>query len=117
MPVYGSGGFTSYTEAQLIEQLSGWVEREGCRWVKMKIGSVPEADPAARAAAKAAIGEHALFVDANGAYGVKQALLLAQRFAHEAQVGWFEEPVSSDDLAGLRTDARGRARVHGHCRR
>lgn len=102
VPVYGSGGFTSYTETQLTDQLAGWVEHQGCRWVKMKVGSVPSADPGRVAAAKAAIGKHTLFVDANGAYGVKEALFLAQRFAQEAEVGWFEEPVSSDDLPGLR---------------
>ena len=49
-----------------------------------------------------AIGpEVALFVDANGAYTRKQALLQARRFA-ESDVTWFEEPVSSDDLDGLR---------------
>jgi L-alanine-DL-glutamate epimerase-like enolase superfamily enzyme len=41
-----------------------------------------------------------LFVDANGAYTCKQALALAEAFAAE-QVAWFEEPASSDDLAGL----------------
>jgi L-alanine-DL-glutamate epimerase-like enolase superfamily enzyme len=41
-------------------------------------------------------------VDANGAYGRKEALHHAGRFAEQAQVSWFEEPVSSDDLAGLR---------------
>src|SRR5205085_10704766 len=41
------------------------------------------------------------FVDANGAYGRKQALAFAAAFA-EQNVTWFEEPVSSDDLAGLR---------------
>lgn len=102
VPVYGSGGFTSYTEGQLIAQLTGWVEREGCRWVKMKVGSVPAADPQRVAATKAAIGDRTLFVDANGAYSVKEALSLARRFAQEAQVGWFEEPVSADDLGGLR---------------
>ena len=101
VPVYGSGGFTSYTERRLTEQLGGWVEHEGCRWVKMKVGSDPEADPRRVAAAKKAIGERTLFVDANGAYDTKQALRLAQRFADEARVGWFEEPVSSDDLSGL----------------
>jgi L-alanine-DL-glutamate epimerase-like enolase superfamily enzyme len=43
-----------------------------------------------------------LFVDANGAYSRKQALVLAETFAQEAGVSWFEEPVSSDDLEGLR---------------
>jgi L-alanine-DL-glutamate epimerase-like enolase superfamily enzyme len=44
----------------------------------------------------------ALFVDANGAYSRKQALALAHRFKDESDVSWFEEPVSSDDLEGLR---------------
>ncbi len=102
VPIYGSGGFTSYDDGRLTEQLAGWVERDGCRSVKMKIGSDPARDPARVAAAKAAIGEAALFVDANGAYGVKQAIALARVFAAEQDVRWFEEPVSSDDLAGLR---------------
>jgi L-alanine-DL-glutamate epimerase-like enolase superfamily enzyme len=42
-----------------------------------------------------------LFVDANGAYTPTQALVYADAFA-EARVTWFEEPVSSDDLDGLR---------------
>ncbi len=102
VPIYGSGGFTSYDDGRLAEQLAGWVERDGCRSVKMKIGSDPARDPARVAAAKAAIGTAILFVDANGAYGVKQAIALARVFAAEQDVRWFEEPVSSDDLAGLR---------------
>ncbi len=37
VPVYGSGGFTSYTEAELCAQLAGWVE-QGIPRVKMKVG-------------------------------------------------------------------------------
>jgi L-alanine-DL-glutamate epimerase-like enolase superfamily enzyme len=99
--VYGSGGFTSYTIDELRRQLAGWVEQEGCAWVKMKVGSDAATDPHRVAAAKAAIGTAGLFVDANGAYTAKQALELADRFATEANVCWFEEPVSSDDLDGL----------------
>jgi L-alanine-DL-glutamate epimerase-like enolase superfamily enzyme len=99
--IYGSGGFTSYSDAQLGKQLGGWVEREGCRSVKMKIGTEPERDPHRVAAARQAIGDAALFVDANGALSAKQALMFADRFA-AFDVRWFEEPVSSDDLAGLR---------------
>jgi L-alanine-DL-glutamate epimerase-like enolase superfamily enzyme len=106
VPIYGSGGFTSYDESQLTRQLAGWVEAEGCRWVKMKVGTHPAQDVARVAAARAAIGSAGLFVDANGAYGLTQALQLGERFAAE-QVSWFEEPVSSDDLDGL---ARIRAR-------
>jgi L-alanine-DL-glutamate epimerase-like enolase superfamily enzyme len=101
VPVYGSGGFTSYSEARLAEQLSGWVA-EGIPRVKMKVGRDPEADPARVRAARAAIGGDAeLFVDGNGAYSRKQALALARTFADDARVSWFEEPVSSDDLEGL----------------
>jgi L-alanine-DL-glutamate epimerase-like enolase superfamily enzyme len=101
VPIYGSGGFTSYSDERLADQLSGWVQRDGCRWVKMKIGSEPERDPARVRAAKHAIGEATLFVDANGAYRAKQALAFAGEFAAYG-VAWFEEPVSSDDLDGLR---------------
>jgi L-alanine-DL-glutamate epimerase-like enolase superfamily enzyme len=101
IPVYGSGGFTSYTDRQLQEQLSGWAS-EGLRAVKMKVGREPRRDFARVSAARRAIGDElALFVDANGAYTRKQALSLAQGFA-ESKVTWFEEPVSSDDLEGLR---------------
>lgn len=102
VPIYGSGGFTTYSLDELKEQLAGWVERDGCQWVKMKIGTHPEDDPTRVAKAKIAIGKKAtVFVDANGAYTVKQALAAAEAFAAH-NVGWFEEPVSSDDLAGLR---------------
>ena len=102
VPIYGSGGFTTYSDRELQVQLGGWVEREGCSLVKMKVGSQPEKDSGRVKAAKQAIGDRAtLFVDANGAYRVQQALEFANEFA-EQRVGWFEEPVSSDDLAGLR---------------
>jgi L-alanine-DL-glutamate epimerase-like enolase superfamily enzyme len=99
--IYGSGGFTSYDEARLTSQLSGWAN-QGISRVKMKIGRDPANDPARVRAARAAIGPGTeLFVDANGAYNRKQALELAQRF-REFRVSWFEEPVSSDDLYGLK---------------
>lgn len=102
VPVYGSGGFTSYDGEQLRRQLSGWRE-QGIAAVKIKVGSEPQRDPDRVRQARAAIGPDArLFVDANGAYSRKQALRLARRFADEAAVSWFEEPVSSDDLDGLR---------------
>ncbi len=99
-PVYGSGGFTSYDNATLSRQLEGWVEA-GIPQVKMKVGRDPDADLARVRAARDAIGDARLFVDANGAYQRKQAAWWAQCFA-ELDVRWLEEPVSSDDLAGLR---------------
>ena len=100
-PVYGSGGFTSYSIAELQEQLGGWAAA-GIPRVKMKIGRDATADRERVRAARAAIGSSCeLFVDANGAYDVKQAIRQAEDFA-KSGVAWFEEPVSSDNLAGLR---------------
>jgi L-alanine-DL-glutamate epimerase-like enolase superfamily enzyme len=100
VPIYGSGGFTSYDEDRLCRQLSGWSE-QGITRVKMKIGREPQKDPSRVAAARNAIGPNVeLFVDANGAYTRKQALEMAGRF-RASRVSWFEEPVSSDDLDGL----------------
>ena len=99
--IYGSGGFTSYSIAELEDQLGGWADR-GIGRVKMKIGRRPADDVVRVAAVARRVGKSVeVFVDANGAYARKQALSLAERFA-EQRVCWFEEPVSSDDLAGLR---------------
>ncbi|HEY4358902.1 MAG TPA: enolase C-terminal domain-like protein [Acidobacteriaceae bacterium] len=101
VPVYGSGGFTTYGDAQLQEQLRGWIA-QGIPRVKMKIGSHPEQDLRRIAVARKAIGDGAeLFIDANGAYSRKQALYFSELAHAEHNVTWFEEPVSSDDLPGL----------------
>jgi L-alanine-DL-glutamate epimerase-like enolase superfamily enzyme len=100
VPVYGSGGFTSYCLPTLERQLSGWVA-DGMTQVKIKVGRDPDQDEARVRAARAAIGEAELFVDANGAWTRKQALQWADTLA-DCGVTWLEEPVSSDDLDGLR---------------
>jgi L-alanine-DL-glutamate epimerase-like enolase superfamily enzyme len=101
IPVYGSGGFTSYSRDELQHQLSGWAA-SGIRMVKMKIGTHPERDIQRVHYAREAVGKQTgVFVDANGAYTRKQALWFAQQF-QDFGVTWFEEPVSSDDLNGLR---------------
>lgn len=104
VPIYGSGGFTTYSDQELAEQLGGWVA-EGIPRVKMKIGtdwgSMPAVDVNRVAVARRAIGPDAeLMVDANGAYTVKEAIDQAARFA-EYGVDYFEEPVSSDQLAQM----------------
>jgi L-alanine-DL-glutamate epimerase-like enolase superfamily enzyme len=94
VPVYGSGGFCTYTLEEIATQLGGWVD-QGIPRVKMKIGRV--------AAAREATGEQTeLFVDANGAFSAKEAVRWAQRYQEEWGVVWFEEPVSSADFEGLR---------------
>jgi L-alanine-DL-glutamate epimerase-like enolase superfamily enzyme len=99
--LYGSGGFTSYDDQHLRGQLEQWVQ-SGMQRVKMKVGHDPDRDVERVRSARAAIGDAPeLFVDANGAYQRKQALEFARRF-RDSGVTWFEEPVSSDDLEGLR---------------
>lgn len=100
-PVYGSGGFCNYSDAQLHDQLAGWVEA-GIPRVKIKTGREPDRDEHRLRVAREAIGpEVELFVDANGAYSRAQARRWAEIYA-DHDVRWFEEPVSSDDLEGLR---------------
>jgi L-alanine-DL-glutamate epimerase-like enolase superfamily enzyme len=99
VPVYGSGGFTSYDERELSAQLSGWAN-DGIRRVKMKVGREPSQDERRVGVARKAVGRGTeLFVDANGAYAVKQAIEMAGVFA-EKGVTWFEEPVDHDDRRG-----------------
>ena len=101
IPVYGSGGFTSYSKEQLQAQLSGWAAN-GIRMAKMKIGRDPEDDLQRVRWVRHASGPKVqLLVDANGAYSRKQALAFADAF-QAVDVSWFEEPVPSDDLEGLR---------------
>lgn len=102
VPIYGSGGFTSYPNERLAEQLGGWVE-QGIPRVKMKVGRDPGRDLERVRVARDAIGPEAeLYVDANGALSQMQALWFANRYAEDYGVTWFEEPVTSDDLSGLR---------------
>ena len=101
VPVYGSGGFTSYSDQRLREQLGGWAE-SAIGAVKMKVGRNPEEDEHRVAVAREAVGgDVELMVDANGAYSPAEAIDWAWRFAAE-DVRYFEEPVSFEDLKGLR---------------
>jgi L-alanine-DL-glutamate epimerase-like enolase superfamily enzyme len=101
VPVYGSGGFCSYDDGRLHEQLAGWVA-DGIPRVKMKLGREPERDPHRLGVARDAIGDAELYVDANGAFSAKAAVRWARRYVEEWDVRWFEEPVSSADFDGLR---------------
>jgi L-alanine-DL-glutamate epimerase-like enolase superfamily enzyme len=106
VPVYGSGGFTSLDDDALREQLLGWAEGEGIPRVKIKVGeswgSNEERDLERTAVAREVLGDDIeLYVDANGGYARKQAVRMAPEY-EDLGVRWFEEPVSSDDLEGLR---------------
>ncbi len=100
IPVYGSGGFTSYSNEQLQDQFGSWAE-QGITKFKMKVGREPARDPERIRAAREAIGiESELYVDANGAFTRKFALAQAELYS-QFLITWFEEPVPSADLEGL----------------
>lgn len=100
-PVYGSGGFTSYSDQQLADQLAG-LAKEEIGAVKMKIGSDPERDQVRlRVAREATPANTKLYVDANGAFSPRQALEQLDLLLAD-DVRWYEEPVSSDCLNQLR---------------
>lgn len=106
VPVYGSGGFTTYDDETTAAQLATWVHDWSIPRAKIKVGQSwgtdPDRDLARVALARQVIGEDAdLYVDANGGYRVKQAIRLGHVLADQHNVTWFEEPVSSDDLVGL----------------
>jgi len=113
VPVYGSVGFTSYDDAQLRAQLELWTQELRIPRVKIKIGeswgSCEQRDLAGVRQAREVVGpDVVLYVDANGGYSPAHAVRVGQQLA-EQDVTWFEEPVSSDDLAGL-------ARIRGGVR-
>ncbi len=104
VPIYGSGGWTSYTEAELVEEQLGYVER-GMTRVKMKVGkdfgsSTDEDVQRLRAVRKAVGDDVEIYIDANNGYTAKQAIGMARKF-EESNVGWYEEPVLADDIDGL----------------
>ena len=106
VPVYGSGGFTTYSEATTRSQLEHWVGELGIDKVKIKVGeswgSQQTRDLDRIAFTRGVVGDDVeVFVDANGGYSVKQAIRIGRRAASDFGVTWFEEPVSSDDLSGL----------------
>ena len=104
VPAYGSGGFTSYDDQRLRSQLEQWA-RLGLASAKIKIGQDRghdvRRDLERAGLAREAAGDMELFVDANGAYGANQAIRVGRQL-DELGVTWFEEPVTSDDLEGLR---------------
>jgi L-alanine-DL-glutamate epimerase-like enolase superfamily enzyme len=101
MPAYASGGWAD--EKGIGEQLLGYVERSGCRAVKMRVGIIDGtvARSVARArAARAALGpDIGLACDAHGTWSVAQAKQFA-RAVEDLDLMWFEEPVTADDKRG-----------------
>jgi L-alanine-DL-glutamate epimerase-like enolase superfamily enzyme len=105
VPVYGSGGFTTFDDDQLADQVRGWAAA-GCTAMKIKIGESwgtrVDRDLARVHRLRALAGDGVeLMVDANGGYTPGQARRIGTAL-DQLGVVWFEEPVSSDDVEALR---------------
>lgn len=101
--IYGSGGFTSLSDAELHRQAGGW-RALGVHHAKIKVGRDPSADARRLAVVRDALGpDVALMVDANGVFPTPARALAAAHGAYgDHGVVWLEEPVSSEDHTGLR---------------
>jgi len=102
MAAYASGGWAD--AGHIGEQLLGYVERGGFRAVKMRVGVI-DGDPVNSArrvhAARAALGpDIGLACDAHGTYNVAEAKRFC-RLVEDANLMWFEEPVTADDKRGM----------------
>ncbi|MGF7161007.1 L-alanine-DL-glutamate epimerase-like enolase superfamily enzyme [Rhodoligotrophos appendicifer] len=100
IPAYGSGGSLGQSADRLAAEMAGYVEA-GFSAVKLKLGPsmVDNADRLTRV--RNAVGEDVpIYGDGNQQWTPKQAI----RAAHSLEafnLGWFEEPIASDDLDGL----------------
>jgi D-galactarolactone cycloisomerase len=85
--------------AYLAEEAAGYAE-EGFAAMKLKVGFGVAEDAGVAQAVRAAIGpDVALMMDANHAYDATRAIQLGRKVA-DLDLGWFEEPVPPEDLAG-----------------
>jgi L-alanine-DL-glutamate epimerase-like enolase superfamily enzyme len=100
VPVYGSGGWLSYSTDQLLEEVTSYVKR-GFKAVKMKVGSKDKRRDIERVkAVRDAIGSDVLLmVDANQAWTPYEAIQTSRKI-RDYEVFWLEEPISKDDLHG-----------------
>ena len=100
VPIYGSGGWLSYSMDELLAEASAYVQH-GFTMVKMKVGSADlKRDVERVRAVRKQLGDDVkLMVDANQAFTPHRAIAFARQ-VEDQDIFWFEEPVSKDDLDG-----------------
>lgn len=100
VPLYGSGGWLSYSIEELLEEVSGYVGR-GFRAVKIKVGSAEQARDLERLArVREVVGPDVnIMMDANQGLDLIAAMRLAEA-ARPLRITWFEEPIAHTDFAG-----------------
>jgi L-alanine-DL-glutamate epimerase-like enolase superfamily enzyme len=98
VPVYGSGGWISYSDEELAAEVQRYVAREFAG-VKIKVGS-PQSDrdvERIREVRRLIGPDRKLMVDANQGLTLERALRLVRRI-EEFDLDWFEEPFPRNDL-------------------
>ncbi len=100
IPVYGSGGWISYSEEELLEEVLQYKER-GFTAVKIKVGSGSiEKDLDRLTKCREGLGAGVkIMMDANQGLDVVSAVELSEK-AKKIGIHWFEEPVSHIDFSG-----------------
>jgi L-alanine-DL-glutamate epimerase and related enzymes of enolase superfamily len=100
VPVYGSGGWISYSIQELIDEVTGYKGR-GFKAVKIKVGKPDWREDLERLRlVREAVGnEIGIMMDANQGMDTSSALQLA-RAARELNIHWFEEPIHHKDYQG-----------------
>jgi len=98
MPVYGSGGWHTLSDAELLEEARE-AAALGMSGYKLKIGAKRDAERVEFL--RENMGEDfLLFCDANQNYNAREAVEVSEMLA-EYGVAWFEEPVLADCVDGL----------------
>lgn len=103
IPVYGSGGWLSYTDQELMEEVVKYKSR-GFQAVKIKVGSsILEHDIERLHKVRGAVGpELKIMMDANQGMDVPSAVKLVNA-VDNLGIHWFEEPIKNTDFEGYAT--------------
>ncbi len=100
VPLYGSGGWLSYSLVELLDEVSNYKKR-GFRAVKIKVGSKePERDMERLYKVRETVGsDMRIMMDANQGMNLAAAINLAGR-VKPLDITWFEEPLPNTDFDG-----------------
>jgi L-alanine-DL-glutamate epimerase-like enolase superfamily enzyme len=99
IPVYGSGIDYNYTYEQLFQLLDEHIEK-GYQTIKIKVGYDRIQDDLERIRrVKEHIGNRQLLVDINQNWTAHHAIQAASQY-DQFLLGWIEEPLPADDIAG-----------------
>lgn len=106
IPVYGSGGWTSYSDEELVEEMTGFVKKEHYNMIKFKVGveggrNLRRDVERVRKVREAVGPEIGIMLDANNCWDASTGARFAN-MVKEYDIMFLEEPVFADDMPGLK---------------